>query len=149
MSMEDHIRTIERGLPATTESIAAFEAQLGTNLPGDYRQLLLELGWAILQSNEIDIATLADGGTDVFEIFGLSEDVESRCLPWNLREFRQRYGKVKSVPFGRDSYGNPFCLSIDSKSYGEIHFCDYLKDGYPAHFVARSPSDFFSKIQYD
>jgi hypothetical protein len=134
MSMDEFIALLEsKSPPAPADQLAAFEAELGTGLPEDYRQFLIATnggrvrGWYRYKGIAPDGTT---GWAYINNVGGLREEWEL-----SLRAARQLYqGSEAQIPRGLlwimdDPGGNGICLGLSEPYRGRIY--EWIHDELP------------------
>lgn len=115
--------------PSTEEQIVAFEAELGTSLPDDYRAFLLE--WNGVFFKDSDAAFLLkdseDDDTDYFvtRLYGLKD----KDTFDDVRRMQSGYAFNERVPreiiaIGDNNSWNHLCISVSGPDRGAIYLWD-------------------------
>ena len=130
VTIEELLQAIDRKLPPADEAeIAAFEAEIGSTLPYDYRRFLAQcngghLGGALWFTGPTPEGRAADAG--IHHVGGFrSED------HFSLRANREAYQEsAVRIPLDLvwimdDPFGNAICLGIAGASRGKIFFWDH------------------------
>jgi hypothetical protein len=120
------------GTPLTEAEIAAFEKEIGTNLPGDYRAFLRDVNGGWLGGALLISGTTADGepfDSDLHHIGGLRAEPHM-----DLRNARSVYQDwLARIPrdliwIMDDSGGNAICLGIAGEARGQVYFWDHERE---------------------
>lgn len=123
------------------EDIRILEKDLGTELPGDLSDFLMNYGISHF-SNEITFDPISrdseyihhpDSGQPnfFFEGSGISvfhgrdrEETSAHDIFWNAKNYKDRM-PPQFLPFASDGMGNQIVISLHKETYGRIYFWDH------------------------
>lgn len=127
------------GNPIIQKDIDDFEAKFNIRLPQNYKKLLLRFNGGIPSEDCIYIEGEEGSIGGFYSLTGNEALLENVIADFQLIEdiIPKNY-----VPIAYDAFGNPYCISIDKKNYGEI-FCWFLDTGdEEGTFVANTLEEF-------
>lgn len=112
--------------PLNRTRLAAFEAQLGTQLPADYRQFLSAHNGGELVPDEIVLPGERQPFASVDSLFGLHDGPQSLEA---VRENVEGVIPAEVLAFGEDVGGNLLCIGIRGNHRGKVFFWDHNRSG--------------------
>jgi hypothetical protein len=132
--MGEAIRDANRFGPLTEDRLAAFESELGTTLPDEYRAFLLRHNGGVPEQETFDVPG-EDGGERPFHCFFALHD-----NPWDdstpegsqgfplqaaLADFRTDGGPADVLPVGKDWNGSYVCVGLTGADRGRVLYWDH------------------------
>lgn len=133
------------GLPCPQWRLAGFEAELGSRLPGVYRDFLAHHNGAVLRANVIAVSGWVFAHTDVYALFGLERPLETCDLRWNREVLRDVTGD-SLLAVACDAGGSPFCLELAGAAAGCVVYVP-LEQPSARHVIADSFEAFLASIR--
>ncbi|HEY1068696.1 MAG TPA: SMI1/KNR4 family protein [Pirellulales bacterium] len=132
--MSDAIRDANRFGAASSERIAAFERDLGTKLPDEYREFLLRYNGGVPERETFDVPG-EDGGERPFQCFfalhdgpwddSTSEGSQGFPLQAARTDFRSEGGRADVLPIGKDWSGSYVCIGLAGSDLGKVLYYDH------------------------
>jgi hypothetical protein len=111
--------------PAVLADLQAIEATYGFVLPVDYKEHLLTYngGWP---KDENTFLQVGEGGQPIARVLSDMKSVKhgDTTLERSLRSLRKDLHD-DLVPFGTDTGGDLFCLSVGSEDYGAVYYISH------------------------
>lgn len=148
----------EVGPVLSEETLAGFEKELVSSLPGPYRRFLLRNngGRPPLGKNCVDVEDLPGDATDLQFFFGLDYGLDNllECydLRWNRETLCNRIPEDR-LAIANDSGGSVFCISLQGADQGAVLYCDlqsvYFTSEIEPHFYLVAPDfdSFLNKLR--
>lgn len=138
-----------RNETASLKDIVAFEKELSSYLPEDYRCFLANCNGGEVHHTHVD----PDSGADLRSLFGLNATFLSNDLRENY-EITSEWIPRQLLPIGDDSSGKKFCLDISNDAMGHVFYCDwepdFIKDLLPTpEHIADSFTDFIEGLEVE
>jgi cell wall assembly regulator SMI1 len=126
--------------------VSKIERKLGTTLPHDYRQFLLEVGGVLFHSTKVSPVEASEWGpvNAVNCLYGSEKEKGSLLETFGLYQGELPEGLI---PIGEDPAGNLFCLGIGGQQLGKVYFWD--QDRAHITLVANSFADFINRLIKD
>ena len=146
--------------PANKESVKKLENRIGTTLPKDYKEFLLNYNGGkpelyIFPETEKLYSLALD------EVYGLDTGEKATDINWNI-DILNDYDRIMNqfIPIGNAINGDQFTLGISGKFKDkvylwdhnqEVHYDDFIKDELPENMyqLADSFDEFLNKLEED
>jgi SMI1 / KNR4 family (SUKH-1) len=112
----------ERGPSVTEAAVVAFEAQLGTRLPEDYRAFLLEINGGQTASNH-SMFRIRNDRTILNSLNSLDDPDEQVNLATQWQRARA-WLPIEVIPVGYDDFGGTVVVVIAGPRRGQVWFLD-------------------------
>lgn len=141
------IKITNQGNSITENEILVLENELGYKLPNSYRQFLIINNGGRPKSDIVDIEGLPGSPTDIQIFFGLTRNIESSNILWNLSIITERCPQCHVLPIACDSGGNIFCLKITNGIASKILYYDMDSSNCKFYEVAPSFDEFIKIIR--
>jgi hypothetical protein len=135
----------EKGFPLDLDKIKELEEKIQKVLPYDYKLFLAKTNGGRPENDIIDIEKLEGSPTDVQIFFGLTRDVESSNILWNLSN--AVFLNNQYLPIACDSGGNIFCLSLLQEDFGAIFYADWQGNEPGLYHVSNSFTEFLNRLK--
>ena len=132
----------------SVSQIADLESRIGTPLPDQYRQFLLENNGGRPAPDIVDVDGIPGASTDLQVFFGISRDIESSNIDWNI-DARSDQVDRRLLPIACDSGGNIFFVSLTGSDRDSVYYHFFWGPGGDGelHLVATSFASFLEKIR--
>ncbi len=125
------IQIQNKGKALTEKELKEFERTLDLALPLEYRDFLLSTNGGNPSTDVmyvIDVQNFTEGPTDVQVFFGLSREIKTSNLGWNVEVHSSHY-PAGFLPIACDSGGSIFCLALLGEDRGKVFFTPYESEG--------------------
>jgi len=118
-----HIQNANRFATLSLQRLEQFEAVLGTTLPDDYRQFLIQHNGGKPTPSVFTIS-VDEGDAMLHQVYGLHEGSLHTRLDRAYQTYRDRMPR-SLIPIADDPGGNAVCLGIHGNERGKIYFWDH------------------------
>jgi cell wall assembly regulator SMI1 len=136
----------KRGPSITEAAIDRFQADLGCQLPADYREFLLSHNGGRPEFHVIRTQDVGDLGVQLF--YGLWDN-ENYDIVLANQVMRGRWPR-RFIAIAIDDFGNQFCLSLGEPDYGRVYFWNHEEeaeeDEEPTEFNLYPIADSFAEF---
>ena len=107
---------------ATSLEIQQLEELIGSAIPEDYKQFLLNFNGGYVENNMFH----ADENNEIVGVrYFLGINTKNDTDVYKALEVYKNRVPLKFLPIGADGSGNLFCLSLRSKDYNTVYFWDH------------------------
>lgn len=113
------------GPPVTGNAVASFEADIGAQLPDDYRDFLLTVNGGRTAAMAVTFKVRKDEST-LNTLLSLNDADKSHDLATNYERFKKREKLPNLLPIGADDGGSTLFIPLEGQHRAQVWMLDVL-----------------------